>query len=217
MSATTRWWWIRHAPVINSGGRIYGQQDLDCDISHRPTYEGLAALLPEDAVWVTSNLRRTRRTAEAILAHRKEQPKLLAVAALAEQHFGDWQGRHRSELIAERGEQWNRFWLAPAHEAPTAGESFVDLMQRVTEAIEQLSEEHTGRDIVAVTHGGTIRAALAQALSLEAERALSFVVDNCSVTRIDRIAPPSAEAGATPPAWRVALVNHAARVPREPD
>lgn len=216
MSTTTRWWWIRHAPVINGDGQIYGQQDLDCDVSHRPTYEGLAALLPEEAVWVTSNLKRTRRTAEAILAHREERPELLTVRALAEQHFGDWQGRHRSELIAERGEQWNRFWLAPAHEAPPAGESFVELMRRVTEAIEQLSDEHAGRDIVAITHGGTIRAALAQALSLEAERALSFVVDNCSLTRIDRIAPPAEETHATP-AWRVALVNHAARVPREPD
>ena len=27
---TTRWWWVRHAPVPD-GGFIYGQRDLDCD------------------------------------------------------------------------------------------------------------------------------------------------------------------------------------------
>ena len=199
MSATTRWWWIRHAPVIDSGGRIYGQQDLDCDTGHAPVFEGLAATLPADALWVTSNLKRTRRTAEAILARRAVER-------------GAW-----PELIAERGEQWNRFWLAPAHEAPPGGESFVDLMARVGAAVERLSAEHAGRDIVAVTHGGTIRAALALALGLEPERALAFVVDNCSLTRLDHIAPPADEAPDTPAAWRVALVNHAARVPRDGD
>jgi broad specificity phosphatase PhoE len=212
MSAITRWWWIRHAPVTGANGRIYGQMDMDCDTSDTPVYDGLAALLPRDAVWVTSNLSRTTRTAEAILARRSEPtPELRPQPELAEQSFGDWQGRHRDDLVAERGEQWNRFWLAPAHEAPPGGESFANLIQRVGTAVERLSREHAGRDIVAVTHGGTIRAALARALSLEPERALSFVVDNCALTRIDHIAPPADNDDRTPPAWRVALVNHVPR------
>jgi broad specificity phosphatase PhoE len=215
MSTTTRWWWIRHAPVVEHGGRIYGQQDLDCDVGHAPVFDGLARLLPDSAVWVTSHLLRTRRTAEAILERRADAPRLVAEPELAEQHFGAWQGRHRDELIAERGQQWDRFWLAPAHEAPPGGESFVDLMARVHASVERLSARHAGRDIVAVTHGGTIRAALAQALGLEPERALAFVVDNCSLTRIDRIDPPAEASPDSGPAWRVALVNHAARVPRD--
>lgn len=212
MSAITRWWWIRHAPVTGANGRIYGQMDMDCDTSDTPVYDGLAALLPRDAVWVTSNLSRTTRTAEAILARRSEPaPELRPHADLAEQSFGDWQGRHRDDLMAERGAQWNRFWLAPAHEAPPGGESFANLIQRVGTAVERLSRDHAGRDVVAVTHGGTIRAALARALSLEPERALSFVVDNCALTRIDHIAPPAENDDGTPPAWRVALVNHVPR------
>ena len=39
-------------------------------------------------------------------------------------------------------------------------------------AIERLNEEHRGRDIVAVTHGGTIRAALALALGIPLQAAL---------------------------------------------
>jgi broad specificity phosphatase PhoE len=212
MSAITRWWWIRHAPVTGANGRIYGQMDLDCDTSDTPVYDGLAGLLPGDAVWVTSTLSRTTRTAEAILARRAEPgPALRPQPDLAEQSFGDWQGRHRDELVAERGEQWNRFWLAPAHEAPPGGESFADLIARVGAAVDRLSRAHAGHDLVAVTHGGTIRAALALALSLEPERALSFVVDNCALTRIDHIAPPADSAAGTPPAWRVALVNHVPR------
>jgi len=181
MSAITRWWWIRHAPVTGANGRIYGQMDMDCDTSDTPVYDGLAALLPHDAVWVTSHLTRTTRTAEAILARRDTPgPDLRPQSDLAEQSFGDWQGRHRDELVAERGEQWNRFWLAPAHEAPPGGESFADLIGRVRAAVDRLSRDHAGADIVAVTHGGTIRAALALALGLLDSLALRRdAIDDC--------------------------------------
>src|SRR5580698_6592435 len=31
----TRWWWVRHAPVRDDGGCIYGQKDMTCDTSDR--------------------------------------------------------------------------------------------------------------------------------------------------------------------------------------
>ena len=67
MSIATRWWWVRHAPVPD-GGRIYGQGDLDCDCGDAEIFGVLARELPRDAIWVTSNLVRTRQTAAAILA-----------------------------------------------------------------------------------------------------------------------------------------------------
>lgn len=207
---TTRWWWIRHAPVINHGGRIYGQDDPDCDCSDEATFRRLARMLPENAVWVTSHLSRTRRTAESILAHlaRTPSPPPIVEPALAEQHFGDWQGMTNEELAARRDGAWHRFWLAPAAEAPPGGESFVDMIARVTLAIERLSAEHAGRDIVAVTHGGTIRAALAHALALDPERALAVMIDNCALTRLDHIAgSPGSHAPDAEGAWRVRLVN----------
>jgi len=66
-SSETRWWWIRHAPVPDSF-RIYGQSDVDCDVSSAEVFAALANELPQDAVWLTSNLNRTRQTAAAILA-----------------------------------------------------------------------------------------------------------------------------------------------------
>ncbi len=67
---TTRWWWVRHAPVVENGGRIYGQDDFNCDCSDAATFQALARLLPADPVWVTSHLRRTQQTARAIRQHR---------------------------------------------------------------------------------------------------------------------------------------------------
>ena len=99
----TRWWWIRHAPVPD-GGRIYGQTDLDCDRSDGRVFRALAAELPDDAVWLTSNLARTQQTAAAILstmpAGATVSPR--AVPALAEQHLGDWQGLDRQTFLSSR-------------------------------------------------------------------------------------------------------------------
>lgn len=202
---TTRWWWIRHAPV-EADGRIYGQMDLPADVGEGTVFAGLATLLPARPVWVASQLQRTHQTARAILAARGETdaPAPVVETDLAEQHFGDFQGRTREEVVAEQGTAWNRFWLTPAESPAPNGESFADVMRRVERAVERLSRTHAGRDIVAVAHGGTIRAALAQALGLAPHRALSFVIDNCSLTRIDHIAPPTDD---EPAAWRVHAVN----------
>lgn len=205
----TRWWWIRHAPVTANQGRLYGQCDHPCDVEDPPTFEALAGLMPKDAVWVTSTLLRTIQTAEAIRARMSvPAPQPLAYPELMEQHFGDWQGRTYEDVRNGDLGHWHRFWLAPAEAAPPGGESFVHLMDRVRDKIYALSNEHKGRDIVAVTHGGTIRAALAVALGLQPEHALRMVVDNCSLSRIDHVPGPI---GSHDPneshAWRVEYHN----------
>ncbi len=208
MDKVTRWWWVRHAPVTCHGGRCYGQTDLPCDVSDGSRFEGLARRLPADAVWVTSTLVRTQMTAAAIVAAGLAGPDpipgpdVLAEADFMEQHFGDWQGVSYDELAVRRGPDWLRFWLGPAREAPPGGESFVDLMARVLPTIERLGRAHEGRDIIAVTHGGTIRAAVALALDLDPEAALALSVDNLSLTRLDQF-----HGTATSRNWRVATVN----------
>ena len=204
MSANeTRWWWVRHAPVPD-GGRIYGQSDLDCDCSDEVVFAALVRTLPHDAVWLTSNLKRTHQTAAAIMAaaagRHSGQP--IAIPEFAEQHLGQWQGLVRHEFHAARGAAAHAFWLAPAHERAPGGESFEDLAARVTPAIDRLTAEHRGRDIIAVTHGGTIKAALSLALAIPVENALAFAIDNCSITRLDHLGGGTSEAR-----WRVVTVN----------
>jgi alpha-ribazole phosphatase len=204
-AGSTRWWWIRHAPVPD-GGRIYGQSDLGCDCSDAEIFRILARELPRDAVWVTSNLVRTKQTAAAIIeADRARFAGIepAPIAAFAEQHLGDWQGQDRKTFYADRKVGTHTLWFAPAEERPPNGESFADLFARVTPAIDRLNAAHRGRDIVAVTHGGTIRAALAHALGLSAQGALAFSVENCSITRLDHLSPEP-HIGV----WRAVAANH---------
>ena len=203
-SPTTRWWWVRHAPAIRHDGAIYGSSDVACDTSDRASFLGLSARLPEDALWVTSHLTRTRETATAIFEGAASAAAPLVEEGLGEQCFGDWQGKTYDDLDRENTPAYHKFWLAPARHAPPGGESFTDLMVRVGAVIDRLTEAHGGRDIVAVAHGGTIRAALALALGAEAnaDAGLCFTVDNLSITRIDHVPGPGAGGN-----WRIVSVN----------
>jgi broad specificity phosphatase PhoE len=201
----TGFFWVRHAPVRDDGGRIYGQRDLSCDCSDGHVFVALARVLPRDAVWVASNLRRTHETARAIWAadpDRFDGVILRQVAALAEQNLGDWQGLDRATFFKQRKLTPGSLWFAPADESAPGGESFADLVKRVRAAIRDLIETYRGREIIAVAHGGTIRAAIAIALDLKPQAGLAFATDNCAITQLDFYEGDGAQG------WRVMAVNH---------
>lgn len=177
----TRWWWIRHAPVEAEPGTIVGALDLPCRDGDPGRLAALSRVLPENPAVVTSGLARCTATAGALALSGTAEP------ALAEQHFGDWQGRRWDDLPPRETDE---FWRTPAFGRPPGGESFADQMARVKGCIARLTAAHEGRDIVAVAHAGTIRAALALALGLEQAPAgaLSFSVDPLSLTRVDVMA-----------------------------
>jgi alpha-ribazole phosphatase len=196
----TRWWWVRHAPVREDGGRIYGQKDLGCDTSDRPVFEAVGKILPRNAVWVSSNLKRTHQTADAIWAAGFPKPATMPhEQAFAEQHLGEWQGMDRAAFLA--GRPAGSHWFAAIDEPAPGGESFMDLYNRVRGAIERIGGEHAGRDIIAVAHGGTIKAAVGLALGGLPDKGLAFDIDNCSVTRLDHFA------SAGHASWRLPMVN----------
>ena len=192
MRSTTRWWWLRHAPIAGPEGRIHGHDDVPCRALDGTEQAALADTLPPGAVWMASQLARARHTAEAISGR---QP--LIEEDLAEQDFGRWQGLTWDEVRDRDGDAWRTFWEDPAGNPAPGGESFAEAARRVTGAVRRLTLEHSGRDIVAVAHAGTIRAAIAQALGQGHGAALLIAVDPLSLTRIDH-------GGG---GWRVILVN----------
>ena len=185
----TRWWWVRHAPVTDDGGCFYGQKDVAAWTGDTPVYRALAAALPPDAVWVASHLQRTHQTVAAIGAAGYPLPEVEHRRDLAEQHFGDWQDTPRAQAYEKFG-GFHGFWMSVLDKAPPNGESFSDLRRRVGAAVERLSASHRGRDIVAVAHGGTIRAALVSALDLPSPLALSLTIANSSLTQMDLVEEP---------------------------
>ncbi|HIJ61740.1 MAG TPA: histidine phosphatase family protein [Rhodospirillaceae bacterium] len=194
---TTRWWWLRHAPVPDPEARITGQLDLPCDISDTTWFALLAQRLPRNPVLVESGLIRCRQTIGGLEAAGMALPPALVEPTLAEQNFGRWQGRSWNVLTAARDPDLPAFWQSPATALPPGGESFAAVVERVAATIGRLTADHAGRDILAVAHAGTIRAALAIALDITPATALAFTVEPLSLTRLD----------ATAAAWRVQGVN----------
>ena len=199
----TRWWWIRHAPVFNPSNIIYGQMDLDADVSNSKTFKRLARILPSDSVLFTSDLKRTVLTAEAIARAGASLPKAIKEPALREQNFGIWQGKQRDKLVDTFNNKRHKFWIAPAFERAPEGESFADVMARVAPAITNITTNYAGNDIICVSHGGTIRAAIAIALGLGPEKALSITAANCSLTRLAHITDRKSNAVV----WSIEMIN----------
>ena len=122
------------------------------------------------------------------------------VNAFAEQHLGQWQGMNRAAFLREPAGRQPLAYAAIDEPAP-GGESFMDLYNRVCGAIERINAEQAGRDVIAVAHGGTIRAAVGLALGGQPEKGLAFDIDNCSVTRLDHLS------SANYAGWRLPMVN----------
>jgi broad specificity phosphatase PhoE len=198
----TRFHLIRHALVEPQARTLfYGAMDVRlCDLALKQDaslFRWLAARLPRPAVWVTSNLARTRATAAAIFAAGYPEQALATEPGLAEQHLGDWQGLPHDALAAKLRHPAHPFWPHAAEEEPPGGESFAAVTTRVGEVLDRLAGAHAGEDVVVVAHGGSIRAAIAHALGLTGHQALAFSIRNLGVTRLERHGGD----------WRVSAVN----------
>lgn len=198
----TRFWMIRHALVEeNARAILYGVMDVElCEatlLEQGPMYRSLAQRLPRPAVWRVSPLTRTRRTAAAIFTAGYPRAELGVEPDLTEQSLGEWQGLPHAELPARLTLPQHAFWPLGGHERPPGGESMAEVIDRVGPTLERLAREHAGQDVVAVSHGGTIRAAVAHALGIGPDNALHLAIQNLSLTRLER----------HPEGWRVMCVN----------
>jgi alpha-ribazole phosphatase len=177
---------VRHAePSDDSRGRCYGRLDVELSERGREQCTRLAAALagaPVAAV-VSSPLLRARETAHAIA-----EPHCLGVAVLdglRELDFGELEGSTYDEIAASRPELYQQWMTAPAAVRFPGGESFADLEARAADAVRRLRTEHEGRLVVAVTHGGVVRAVVAAALGLPGNRIFRLSVDVASVTHVE--------------------------------
>lgn len=181
----TSFWWIRHAAIKGFSGQIIGRTDAEAQLPSSSSLRAVADMLPLDARWICSPLRRARQTAKALADFYLRLPVCHDMGDLSEQNFGDWEGRTYDEVFSEKV-------ISIADIRPPGGESFRDVIGRIDGVLGELGRRAEAPNFVIVGHGGPIRAALALALNLDPETALSFGVDHLSVTRIDHYASGSA-------------------------
>jgi broad specificity phosphatase PhoE len=167
---------VRHGRTeANASGLLLGRRlDPALDDLGRRQAEALGRLLPADARVVTSPLRRTRETAEALGRAVTVDERWI------ELDYGELDGTPLGDVPRD---VWTS-WQADPSWAPPGGESLTDLGRRVRDACDALAEECAERDVIVVTHVSPVKAAVAWALDVGDHISFRTFVAPASVTTI---------------------------------
>ncbi|WP_424987621.1 histidine phosphatase family protein [Microbulbifer sp. S227A] len=189
----TTFHWVRHGPTHERA--FVGWRDVPADLSDTAQIARLNRFLPGDAVVVASDLIRATATADVLSAGRTRLPDL---PELREFHFGDWDGRHFSDVAKSHPALSRAYWETPGDPMPPGGESWNMAAQRIRPAVDRLIETHRGGHIIAVAHIGVIMTQIERATGQPAQQVIGNRIDNLSITELHL-----ADAG-----WQVRRINH---------
>lgn len=149
---------IRHGETDwNRQHRFQGQIDVPLnDIGAQQAARLAVALADEPIeVLVASDLQRARATAAALAGG--DRPALQVQPLWREQSFGLLEGLDVATIQRQHPDLWAR-WIR--HDAdfalPAGGESNQAFFARTQRALGELLDEHAGRRIAVVTHGGVL-------------------------------------------------------------
>ncbi|KAL6553138.1 hypothetical protein OROGR_006980 [Orobanche gracilis] len=153
---------IRHGETEwNADRRIQGHLDVDLNDVGRQQAVAVADRLsrePKISAVYSSDLKRAFDTAN-IIAKSCGVPEVTKDPDLRERHLGDLQGVVFHEIANINPEAHKAFVSnRDDQEIPGGGESFNQLYERCTSALQRIAEKHMGERVVVVSHGGTIRA-----------------------------------------------------------
>lgn len=172
----------------NREGRFQGHADPPLNDLGRAQARALADRLAGErlAAVYASPLRRAYETAEIVAA--AHGLPVRSSAGLREVDVGSWSGLTRPEVEARFPEGFRR-WLEYGH-GWEDGETYGELAERVIPSLLSLAAANGSGPVLAVTHGGPIRAAIAHASGIshaEARRAAT-AIENCGVIRLAVVA-----------------------------
>ncbi|MBA3332453.1 MAG: histidine phosphatase family protein [Actinobacteria bacterium] len=176
---------VRHGETDwNRDRRFQGQADIVLNETGRAQVRALAAELVREtfSIVYTSPLRRAAESAEILAAALELEVR--PCDALMEIHVGSWSGLTVPE-VATQFPGGHRRWL-DSRAGWEDGETYDELGMRVVEGLRRIGAAHLDAHVLAVTHGGPIRAILAaiRGLSFEASRDEIAFVENCEAVRV---------------------------------
>lgn len=173
---------LRHGQTAwNAEGRAQGHTDIGLDDTGRSQAEAVAPIMAafDPALLVTSDLARARETA----AFLEEQTGLTALEDLRwrEYDLGERTGLTLSEFGERMGVEYDGWWDVHAHAEVPGAESPEALAARVHPAFEEVLDRlEEGETAVVVTHGASLRVAVASILGWPVETSGGFeAMDNC--------------------------------------
>ncbi len=163
---------VRHGETDwNRANRVQGHSDVPLNAVGREQAAALAAELADetfDAVY-SSDLTRAVETARAVaMAHGLG---VTTHPGLREKHFGTWEGLHDHEVLDRFPEAATGPW--------GDGETSEEMAECMLATVREIAECHAEGRVLAVSHGGPLRAVLGHCAVDGVDR-----IGNCQVVRI---------------------------------
>lgn len=154
-------------------GMCYGQTDVALPEGYEKIHAQLLEQFGEVAfdVFMASPLQRCALLAKAIAGDRP----VIYDDRLKELNFGDWEKKMWSEI--EKLPESKSFFDDYFNVAPPKGESFQELMLRITVFLDELTRDYADKEVLIVSHGGPIRVFNALISGIEIKRIFDFKVE----------------------------------------
>ncbi|MFM1760022.1 MAG: hypothetical protein RLY75_1293 [Pseudomonadota bacterium] len=172
--STTKLCLIRHGETSwNTERRLQGHTDIPLNtkgvLQARQMAQALQNIKLLFDVLYTSDLKRAADTANAIVELFGVEAKV--DIALRERHFGALQGLTIQEAPLLQPVIWQAHIARDLEHELEGGESITQFALRVQTTLDKIQEQHSGKTILLVSHGGTLdmmyRIASKQALTTE--------------------------------------------------
>lgn len=182
----TRLYLVRHGETEwNKESKVQGRTDIELSSEGIKQAQLLAERLAGENIdyIYSSSLKRALRTAEIVADY-----KSCAIVKSEEYHeicLGPWEGMTINEIREKYSEHFRVYKEDPANFKLPGAETFMDLTERTYNAIIEIVREHKGRNILLVSHGTAIKAAIIRILGIDIINYSKFRIDNVSVSIID--------------------------------
>jgi alpha-ribazole phosphatase len=176
---------VRHGETMyNAQRRFTGQSDVPLNPLGIRQVAALADCLETEHldVIVTSDLERTRITAQAIASYHglpvREDIDLRELA------FGEWEGYTYDEVLSKDAKLATQWRADPITFAPPGGETVAQLRNRCARALSHWQMQYPDASVLWVTHGAFIGVLLCHILDIDLKRRWQFRHDNASISEL---------------------------------
>ena len=176
---------IRHGETAwNVGGRVQGHLDIDLNDKGRWQAQQAAQALAGEPIQAlyASDLRRAHGTALSIAS--ATGLTIQTDEGLRERCFGVFEGKTFAEVEAQWPDQAFSWRKRVPDFAPEGGESLLTFRERILHTVYALAAQNTGKQIVVVSHGGTMDVLYRAATRQDLQAPRTWQLGNAAINRL---------------------------------
>lgn len=175
---------LRHGEC--HGGEIFrGTTDVELTEAGWSSMLRVIEAQKQEGLWehiVTSPLQRCRLFAEQI--HAEHSIPYSVEHEFREMDFGDWEGQDVNKIRQQENEKVSALFHSPENFQAPNGESMSDFGERLFTCSNKVLEEHRGKHLLFIQHGGTIRMLLTHLLGMPVSSMARFNVPYSCFSRV---------------------------------